>query len=213
MTLVAISAAYGAGGSEVGPALADRLGVPFLDRAIPMAVAAELKVPVEAAVAHDGQVGGSWLERLLRGFVGSDAGVPAPVSPEALSGTEFRRATEEVLLRQAREGRGVILGRGAVIVLREDPRALRVRLDGPAELRLRQAMRLGQIDQESAARAMRRLDRVHADYVRHFYGESLQRPSLYHLVIDSTTIPLPTCVELIATAAQALPALAPSSST
>jgi Cytidylate kinase-like family len=30
--LVTISAAYGTGGSLVGPRLADRLGVPFLDR-------------------------------------------------------------------------------------------------------------------------------------------------------------------------------------
>ena len=36
MTLVAISASFGAGGSRIGPALAERLGVPFLDRAIPL---------------------------------------------------------------------------------------------------------------------------------------------------------------------------------
>ena len=40
--LIALSAAYGAGGSIIGPALADRLGVPFLDRAIPLAVADRL---------------------------------------------------------------------------------------------------------------------------------------------------------------------------
>ena len=32
MTLVTIAASYGAGGSRVAPALAERLGVPFLGR-------------------------------------------------------------------------------------------------------------------------------------------------------------------------------------
>src|SRR5919197_6322994 len=34
MPLVTISASYGSGGSEVAPALARRLGVPFVDRAV-----------------------------------------------------------------------------------------------------------------------------------------------------------------------------------
>ena len=40
--LVTISASYGAGGSRIGPALAQRLGVEFLDRAIPTRVADRL---------------------------------------------------------------------------------------------------------------------------------------------------------------------------
>ncbi|HYB27041.1 MAG TPA: hypothetical protein VEF89_10550 [Solirubrobacteraceae bacterium] len=38
MTLVALSAFNGTGGSVVGPTVAERLGVPFVDRAIPLAV-------------------------------------------------------------------------------------------------------------------------------------------------------------------------------
>ncbi len=53
--LVVLSASYGAGGSrERAAKLAERLGVPFVDRAIPVAVAAELDVPVDEAEAHDG---------------------------------------------------------------------------------------------------------------------------------------------------------------
>ena len=58
MTLVALSGAYGAGGSRIGRMLADRLGVPFLDRAIPAAVAEELAVPLDDAQAHDERLGG-----------------------------------------------------------------------------------------------------------------------------------------------------------
>jgi cytidylate kinase len=209
MTLVAISASYGAGGTVIGPELARRLGVVFVDRAIPLAVAKELDVPLGDAEAHDeGAPSSSWLDRLLRGFTSTDAIVPAPVPPSSLHSEDFRRATESVLLRQAETGSGVILGRGSVIVLRDRPEVLRVRLDGPRDRRIRQAMRLGDLDRSSAESALERLDRTHAEYARQFYRVDLGDPSLYHLVIDSTSLEAATCVELIAEAATGLSAQA-----
>ena len=201
MTLIALSAAYGAGGSRVGSALGERLGVPFLDRAIPLAVAHRLEVPEATAAVHDEQVTPSWLERVLQGFAGGEAGVPMAVPEQIHTAADFRQATEEVLVRQAATGEGVILGRAAVVVLRDDPRVLRVRLDGPREARLRLAMALGGIDRASAERGLQRVDRMHEDYVRRFYGVSLRDPSLYHLVLDATALSLEQCVEIIAVAA------------
>jgi cytidylate kinase len=202
MTLVAISASFGAGGTRIGPAVADHLGVPFLDRAIPLAVAARLDLEPEEAEAFDEQAGHSRLEQLLRGFMSAGAGVPLPTPPEALTTEDFRRATEEVLRRQAATGQGVILGRAAVVVLREDPRVLRVRLDGPRERRVEQAVALGRaLNREAAERAVRRTDRTHTDYARHLYGADIRDPQLYHLMIDSTVLELDACVELIASAA------------
>ena len=204
MTLVALSAAYGAGGTEIGPQVAERLGVPFLDRAIPLQVAEHLDVPVDEAAAHDEEASESFLDRVLRGFIGTDVGAPAPVPPESFTSEDFRRATEEVLLRQARTGEGVILGRAAVIVLREDPEVLRVRLGGPPEQRIRQAMRLGERDEATAREALQRLDRTHADYARQFYGADITDCSLYHVVLDSTALGLDECTELIVDAARSL---------
>jgi cytidylate kinase len=204
MTLVALSASYGAGSTQIAPALAERLGVPFVDRAIPLAVADRLQVSADEAEAHEEGGSGGWLERVLRGFIGTDPGAPTPLpAAEAFTGEDFRRATEEVILRQAATGQGVILGRGAMVVLRDDPRVLRVRLDGPAEQRQQQAIRLGEIDAETAGRALRQTDRTHAEYMRRFYDVDIDDPALYHLVIDSTAFAFDVCVELIARAAQA----------
>jgi hypothetical protein len=203
-TLVAVSASYGAAGGRIAPALAEWLGVPFLDRAIPMAVADRLAVPFDDAAAHDEQVSTRWTERMLTGLLGSDIAGPVPLPAGAIIPDDFRRATEEVLLRQAATEEGVILGRAAVVVLRDDPRALRVRLHGPAERRTRQAMRLHGVDEATARRTMRRLDKTHAAYMKKFYGASLDDPRLYHLVIDTTALDLDACVEMIALAAGAL---------
>ena len=204
MTLVALSATYGAGGNVVGPEVAERLGVPFVDRAIPVRVAEALEISVGDVEAHEEEPAESFLDRFLRGFIGTDVGVPAPVPPETFTSEDFRRATEDVLLRQARTGEGVILGRAAVVVLREEPDVLRVRLDGPAEARLRQAMRIGGVDEDTARETLRRLDRTHTDYARQFYGVDIRDCSLYHLVLDSTAIRLEACTELIVDAAKSL---------
>jgi cytidylate kinase len=205
MTLVALSASYGAGSTVIAPALAERLGVPFVDRAIPLAVAERLQVTPDEAEAHEESSGGSLLERMLRGFIGSDPGAPAPLpAAEEISSEDFMVATEEVIRRQAATGQGVILGRGAVIVLREDPRVLRVRLTGPVERRKEQAIRLGEIDADTADRALHQTDRAHAEYARRFYDVDIDDPTLYHLVIDATEFALDACVEMTVRAAQAL---------
>lgn len=203
MTLVALSASYGAGGAIVGPALAERLAVPFLDRAIPFAVSERLKVDVETAERHDQRLGRGGIERVLRGFIGQDVGAPIPIAPELAVDDDFRRATEEVLLAHAATGAGVILGRGAVILLRDRPHVLRVRLDGPPERRAAQAARLGGIPLEEAERSCRHVDRAHAEYARRFYGADMTDYSLYDVMLDSTAIELEACVELVATAARA----------
>jgi len=200
--VIALSASYGAGGHVVGPALAERLGVPFVDRAIPVKVAEDLQVPFEEADSVEAEVP-SRLERILRGFVGIDPSGPSPLPSDALTSDDFRRQTERVLLGQCETGEGVILGRAAVVVLHDNPRVLKVRLDGPREVRIRQAMAFGGVDEDIATRTLDHLDRTHADYARELYGADIRDFSLYDLMIDSTRIPIETCVELICAAARA----------
>src|SRR5690242_604679 len=183
--LVTLSASYGSAGSLIGPAVAEQLDVPFVDRMIPLGVAERLEVPVDDALAHDQTIGSSWVERILRSFAALDTGTPVPLGAGDFSTDEFRRATEAVITRQASTGAGVILGRAGAVLLREDPRVLRVRLDGPAEERIRRAVALGGISEESARQAVTKADRTHEAYVKHFYNQDLHDPRLYHLVIDS----------------------------
>lgn len=204
VTLVALSAAYGAGGSLIGPELARRLGVPFVDRGIHMAVAHRLDIPVDDAIAHEETQGGGLLQRLLTGFLGADVGALAPLPPEAFTPEDFHQASRDALLSQASTGEGVILGRGAVPALMRDARVLRVRLTGPEHLRRQQAMRMGDLDEDQAGRALRNMDRTHAEYLRQFYDVDINDPSLYHLTIDATAIPVAACVELIVLAARSV---------
>src|SRR3954470_12358896 len=149
-TVVTISATYGSAGPRVGRRVAEQLGVPFVDRAIPGAVAAELRLSLPDAEAHD-DAGPRGLERVMRSL--------AAVGP--VSGIDFRtdfgdrtfcEATAAVICRHAESEGGVILGRAGAVVLRDRPRTLHVRLDGPVARRVANAMRLEGLDRATAER-------------------------------------------------------------
>jgi hypothetical protein len=205
MTVVALSAAYGARGGLIGPALAERLGVPFVDRVLALRVAGALDVSVDEAISQwEEPPERSFLERILSSFLGIDTGAPVGPPPEIVSPDDFRRAAEKAVLEQAATGEGVILGRGAVAALRDHSGVLRVRLSGPAGARLAHAMESSGLDEQAATAAMRRIDRYHADYVKEFYDVDIDDPALYHVALDATALDTDVCVALIETATRAL---------
>jgi cytidylate kinase len=202
--IVTLSALYGAGGSVVGPRVAERLGVEFLDRGIPRAVAAQTGLP-EQAVQDVEQAPGTWLGRVaanigrLSTVTGGGGGSMEGLD---LQDSEVRGHIEELIAR-SRETGGVVLGHGGMVVLRSVPWALHVYLRGPLEARVRQAASEYKVDDETAARRLKSTDRARMDYVGRAYGIDVTDPSLYHLVLDSTALTLDVCTELIVVAANA----------
>ena len=196
--LVTISASYGAGGSQIGPAVAQRLGVDFLDRAIPTSVADRLQVPLDDALAHDESLGDA-IGRLASSFALLPELAGAMVQAGVLAGEDYRRETERLIKEHAKAG-AVILGRAGAVILRDHPDALHVRLDGPPERRIAQAVEIEGLSPNDAERLRKDGDRAREAYVRHFYGRDARDPSLYHLVIDSTRLAEETIVELLVAA-------------
>jgi hypothetical protein len=201
--IVTISASYGAGGPEVGPAVAERLGLAFHDRAIPATVAGRLGVSQDDAEAND--------ERVVRGLwrlLASLGAMPDPVGgvvpmPGEPSERAYREQTERVLREIADGAGGVVLGRAGAMVLRGRPDALHVRLDGPPEARLRTAVERYGRPEEEVRREMPGNDRTREAYVRHYYRCDPAAPQHYHLVVDGTALPPGTVVDLVVAAARA----------
>jgi len=199
--IVTISASYGAGGAEVAPAVAERLGLTFHDRAIPARVAGRLGVPVAEAEAND--------ETVVRGLwrlVASLGTMPDPVGgvmPTSSLPDEraYRQQTERILAEVADAGGGVVLGRAAAIVLGERPDALHVRLDGPADRRLAAAVTRSGRPVDEVRVELEANDRSREAYVRHFYRCNPASARHYHLVVDSTAVSLDTVVDLVVLAA------------
>lgn len=190
-----ISAAYGAGGSRVGPMVAERLGVPFGERVMRRSVADRVAGPL-AEVSREHQPVGRSLGRLLRQVAGEDRG-DTTAEADRDADAAYRVAHEQEI-RELVEGGGVLLGRAGAVVLRDFPGAFHVRLTGPAELRVHQAMFIEEIDEPTARWRQATEDIARDAYVRHFYGVDPEDPALYHLTIDSTRLPLEACAGAIA---------------
>jgi hypothetical protein len=201
--VVTFSAACGAAGAEVAPAVAERLGLPFHDRAIAAQVAGRLGVPVAEAEANDETVVRGWWR-----LVASLGTMPDPVGgvlpmaalPDARA---YRQQTERVLEEIAAGAGGVVLGRAAAMVLGKRPDVLHVRLDGPRDRRLAAAVERSGRPLDDVRRAMEVNDRTREAYVRHFYRCDPEDARHYDLVVDSTGLPLETVVDIVVTAARA----------
>jgi cytidylate kinase len=199
--VLTVSATYGAGGSVVAPGLAERLGLHFYDRLThgpdtrtPERIAERLteeertQVPPGRVVASLSHLGSA---------LGMPLGDAADLDPNA----ELRRQVAESVARIAAGGGGVVLGRGAAVLLASHPTTFHVRLDGPVDRRVAQGMRLEDVSEQIARSHQADTDKAWSRFVQRLFERDPADPRLYHLIVDSTAIPLPDVIELVAIAA------------
>jgi cytidylate kinase len=210
--LITVSAAYGTGGSVVAPALADRFGLPFLQRVTTSQGRVAEPGPCEEQLTEE-EVRATPVHRLLAHFTQAMPAGPTQSPPSTHHQDEHLRGRGETGIHRllAADDGGVILGRAAAVVLGKN-RGFHVRLDGPAERRVVQGAAIEGISEEEARERLRAADRARTAYVRRLYRCDPTNASLYHLVIDSTAMPLDTVIELIVTAARAHQAPVPERS-
>ena len=200
--LITVSAAYGAGGSVVAPALAGRFGLPFLQRVTTSEGHLAQPGPCDEQLSAE-EVKATPAHRLLAHLTQAMPAGPTASPPSTHHHDEHLRGHGEAAIhRLLASGGGVILGRGAAVVLGKD-RGFHVRLDGPAERRIAQGAAIEGISEDQARARLRAADKARTAYVRRLYRCDPADASHYHLVLDSTAIPLDTVIELIVTAARA----------
>lgn len=204
---VTISSSYGTGGSVIAPLVADRLGLPLLDRAITSSVAEQLHVSI--AEAADAQVRRSRAERFMSvlapltiGVLGTE-GTSAGTVVIGADASPFRERAEAIMGEALSTG-AVVLGRAGAAAFRARPDILRVRLFGSRPDRIARAAHVERIDAATAAERQPRVDDARRQYVRRLYDLDIDDPELYDLQIDSTRLPDDACAELIAIAYRAL---------
>ena len=76
-------------------------------------------------------------------------------------------------------------------------RGFHVRLDGPPDRRVAQGAEIEAVELDEARRHLDAADRARTAYVRRLYGADPADPRHYHLVIDSTVLPLDAVTDLI----------------
>jgi MFS family permease len=197
--VITVNSAIGAGGDLVAQRLADRLSLPFVDRAIPAAVAQQLAVPVASAEALDEQRTHAAL-RLLVSAANTEPLFGLEVAPADFDDEErFRLATEAALWKWAATTGGVVLGRASVVILAGHPRALHLRFVASGPTRIRRIREHAGLVEREAARVVERTDRARAAFAHHLYGVDLSDPALYDLIVATDKISFEDATEVVTT--------------
>jgi cytidylate kinase len=191
--VVTLFESYGSGAAYIGPRVAQALGVPFHPQAFS---SEELETP--EAERDSGGV----LARVFAAMGRSYAGLEGPaVAMAQRDDYDVVMANTRRVQQEARQG-GVITGRNAALILANRPGALHVKLDGPLAQRVERAARESGISIERAARRQKREDQIRADMSLQLYGWDPRDAERYDLVVNTGTMDLDTCVDIIVQAAR-----------
>ena len=179
MAVIAMTREMGSLGKDVAAALADQMGLTVVHHELVEHHLAE-KLGVQEDAVHrylEGEA--SLLERWR-------------IDKQKLS-----RFTAEEILELAQKGKVIIRGWGAAGVLRHIPHVLRVRICADMGFRERVMTRRLGLEAADARRDIDRSDAAHAAIVRSFFGVDWQNPLIYHLVLNTGSVPIETCVTIV----------------
>jgi cytidylate kinase len=109
---------------------------------------------------------------------------------------ELEHKVAEAILQLAHMGHVVIAGRAAYLMTRSLPAGFHVKLVAPLETRINRVMRLLGCSADAAARHIRNADRGRRRFVRARFGQDVDDPQLYDLVINTERL-LPGAVARI----------------
>ena len=195
MAIVTISQQLGSGGTEIGMAVADRLGYSFVEH----------KRFEEGAHQYGLETDRLWHLEEER-----------PSLFERFD-TETRRylaVIKSVLYEIAADDRAVVIGRGGQWLLRDVPHVFRARVVAPTRARVAELLKVlsehggDRIGAHAAGRMVDHDDAQKAKRMRYLFDVDLNDPTLYHLVINTGLLDRRAAVELIAALVERQPQFA-----
>jgi cytidylate kinase len=197
--VICISHASGAGGEEVGHLLADRLGFLYVDEEVIDQAARRAGIDPEQIADEERRkpLFAGLLDSLAEG--GSHVLISSPATVEVRS--EAVRAFIRFAIREvAARGNVVIVAHAASYAVDSELRPLRVLVTGSRETRAQRVGAAQGLEDMEATRFIKKSDAGRVDYLKRFYGVSVELPIHYDLVINTDALSLEQAAALIAQA-------------
>jgi cytidylate kinase len=186
--VITVSRQRGSRGSYIAERLAERFGYELLHRDLidRICKSSGYKKRLVASMDEKSQSDfESWLVGVLSG--------------PYVDQSDYTRHLLEVIYPISSLGGVVVVGRGANFIIGMD-RGFHVRVVAPADDRVRNLMTHQKFDSEQAAREVESKDEERSDFIKKYFGKSIDDPLHYDLIINSATVSVDTAIHLIATA-------------
>lgn len=217
MAVITVSREYGSRGEEITQKVASELGYSYFDKDI-IANVARIANATEDEIRQFDEKDQHGLHTFLKNlFIAR----PLPVAefpyyypptmpldwsiepmeneprldPESVTAF-FHQVVEELWRRD----RVVIVGRGSQKILASRPCTLHVRFVGTIQDRCKQVMAADSLTHVEAAKKILAIDKRRTQYLKQHHDADWMDATLYHLVINTSLIPVNQAVKIITTA-------------
>ncbi len=201
--IICINRELGSGGRTIGRKLAQKLGVPFYDKALIEALQQKYGLTVDEIESLKGR-SHSWWADFKRAFsIGyamsnsTDYDQSVVEEPDLLTTDNMYKAEQEILRGIASSESCVMAGRTAFYVFRNHPNHLNVFIQASREHRARRIMEKQGISRDEALKTIDDVDRMRENYVNRYTGTSRYDTRNYQLVFSMDGKTEDEIVELI----------------
>ena len=105
--------------------------------------------------------------------------------------------TADTLLRLAKMGNAILVGRGAAVIAAKLPNAFQVRLIGSLPRRAERVAEYYRLSQGDALSFVEQEDRERARFLHKYFGRQIDDPLLYHLTINTDLISFDEAAKIV----------------
>ena len=181
--VITINREAGSGGRTVGEKVAEKLGVPFYDKALIQALMEKYHLTAEEIESLKGRKHDWWSE--FKRVVGFDSiGDSIIDTPDMYNAADIFRGEVEILKGIAESESCVIAGRSAFFALEDHPNHLNILITAPLEQRVQRIMRKRGLTEKEARKTIEEIDASRENYIQKFTGTSRYDTRNYDLVIN-----------------------------
>jgi cytidylate kinase len=195
--LITIAREYGAGGSELGRALAERLGWPVLDQDLPRRVAERLRLEPAVVEAMD-EHPPSLLARFTSAMLVCPPESPLFVDTSVVLSPDVVADAVRAEVLAAAGAPAIVVGHGGMCILRDRPHTLHVRLVAPIADRIRRISAREALDPRTAPAALRKMDDDRNAYIRRYHQTDWRDPLHYDLIVNTGRLAIAELARTIA---------------
>ena len=186
--VITINRELGSGGRTVGRLLAEKLGVPFYDKALVKALQEKYNLTVEEIEKLKGRKHSWWadVEHILKIDAGMSSNYYLPKkddAPDLLTTDEMFKTETLILQDLAAEKSCVVAGRSGFHVFRDHPNHLSILIQASMDYRVARVARKQNITEEEARKIIEKVDKMRENYVNKYTGSSRYDTRNYQLVI------------------------------
>jgi cytidylate kinase len=188
--VITINRELGSGGRTVGRLVAQRLGVPFYDKALIQALTQKYHLSVAEIERMKGRNHSWWADFKRAMNIGarqgaSQYGYSPSDMPDMLTTDEMFQTEQEVLKGIAADESCVVAGRSGFFVFRDHPRHLSILIQASMDYRVARVARKQNLTPEEARKTIDRVDEMRENYVRKYTGTSRYDTRNYDLVLSA----------------------------